>query len=219
MPTKSRQSPATPHGLRALLNEVITEMNDSVPSARELRRMLRSNVRTHKAWARKMAKAESSEQQSLLNAMLADSANDKGHWSNYFASLRFEYYRMMSTLAGEGRLPKADLEELADTINGADGTGMTFKCRVVDNASLIMEPEVKHLRELRWAYAVFKLAEAGPVNFEVRICKKQDCDNLILLDKGKGVGRRREYCSPAHTNAANQADFKRRKALAAAKHK
>lgn len=220
MRPKTSATPAALRDLRALLNAVIEEMNDAIPTDRELRlRWKEQETKAAKALV-KAAKARIAAGAASIDNQLAADSPDRNHdkmWRDYQAGERAYYGKLFRELATEGRLSRDDLETLAYLV---DRSAMHFKSQVVGkqhDARVVMQPEFK-VPDIRWAYALLKLVEAGQVNFEVKVCKKPDCDRLILVDVGV-KGRPREFCSDAHSNAFAQANWQRRKALAAAKHK
>lgn len=220
MPSRSLTSPAPLRDLRALLESVVKEINDAVPTDRELRRRWQEReTKAAKALVKNIKARATAGQASVDDLITADSHDrelDKD-WRDYHAGERAYYAQLFRDLATDGRLSRGDLQTLAYMV---DQSALHFRTRVVgrhDDARVVMQPEFE-VPHLRWAYAVLKLVEAGQAKFRVVVCKKPECGRLVLVDLGV-KGRPREFCSDAHSNAYAQAAWQRRKALAAAKHK
>lgn len=218
-PYMTAKSRPLPDDLRDLLRTVLAEINERVPSDRQLKRQWQ--VARHQA--KKLLKGDrmsggaTGKLSAVDKLILKDVADDDGKmWRDYFATERAYYLRLFRTLELDGRLPKCDLDDLVYLVN-ADAD---LKLRVVgksDDARVVMEPKSKlELPQTRWAYAVLKLIEAGPVTFRVIACKQ--CNDLFLVEPGV-MGRPREFCSPEHSNAFTQRAWRHKKAEAAAKHK
>jgi hypothetical protein len=198
--------------LKALLSEVVDEMNELVPDQAEL----------YRRWNQAQVAASAPGLSKLERQIIRDGQDERSQkdQTEYWSHERQRYASLFRALATHGRLPAEELRELASYMK--DGVRVSLRVEVRAGTPLIRYvPEFKTRVDL-WAYSILQLAEHTDTGFYVVACKH--CGKLVLVQRG-GRGRpRTEFCSPAHNNAYGQKTArdkkeKKARARAAARHK